>query len=595
MRALDLAVFAIYIVGLVAMGGVYVRRMKNTREMFAAGGQCPWWLSGLSAFMTTFTAGTFVVWGGIAYQSGLVGVSILVVIGVAAIFVGRLLAARWKSFGFDSAPEFLAARFGGSLVQFYSWLQGTIGIFTMGGGIYALAVILCALIPLPPGHPFADPATGNFSVTLGSLIIAATVILITTGGGLWAVLMTDALQFLILSVAVLVVVPMIIGRVGGPAAFVQSAPEGFFSPVAGEFTWLFLAGWGVVFFFKLGGEWAYVQRFACVPSGRDARKSSYLFGLLYLVSPFIWMLPPMAYRMIDPNANHEQAYILACKTVLPAGMLGLMIAAMASATASTATTLLNVFAGAFTTEFYRKILRPAAGERELVIAGRLITMLLGAITIAGALLIPRLGTYTGYILTSVTMLTGPLVLPTIWGLFSRRIGLGTAWTVTILGITGGFFVKFAFGNGGWFESMMFLNPLNQLVQANVRIAEIVMGTVFPLLLLAIAELSIRETHEGWHRVNAKRAQYQRELPRLPSVLPARLCGWSVVAIALMMSGLALINRLESLVLGVFAAALLAIGAAILLAARLLDRKFRHTMHVSPVCSQGGTDAQHAKS
>src|SRR5690606_25028106 len=160
--------------------------------------------------------------------------------------------------------EFLHARFGKSLVQFYTWLQGTIGVFTMGGAIYALAVIICALIPMSPGHFLADPATGNFSVTIASLIICVMVILITSGGGLWAVLMTDALQFIILTVAVLIVVPLIVMKVGGPAAFVESAPEGFFSPVAGEFTWVFLAGWTLVFFFKMGGEWAYVQRFACV-------------------------------------------------------------------------------------------------------------------------------------------------------------------------------------------------------------------------------------------------------------------------------------------------------------------------------------------
>src|SRR5690554_2073671 len=170
MNNLDLTVFIIYLLGLLAMGGIFAR-LKSTKEMFAAGGESPWWLSGLSAFMTTFSAGTFVVWGGIAYRYGLVGVSILVVIGIAAILVGFILAGRWKSFGYDSAAEFLDARFGRSLVQFYTWLHGTIGIFTMGGAIYALSVIVTALIPMPEGHILADPETGNFSVTVASLII----------------------------------------------------------------------------------------------------------------------------------------------------------------------------------------------------------------------------------------------------------------------------------------------------------------------------------------------------------------------------------------------------------------------------------------
>ncbi len=76
MQPLDLVVIVLYVAGLLAMGVMFARRMNNAREMFAAGGQSPWWLSGLSAFMTMFSAGTFVVWGGIAYKFGMVGVAI---------------------------------------------------------------------------------------------------------------------------------------------------------------------------------------------------------------------------------------------------------------------------------------------------------------------------------------------------------------------------------------------------------------------------------------------------------------------------------------------------------------------------------------
>lgn len=571
MNSTDLIVLVIYLAGLLVMGSIF-SRLKNTQEMFAAGGQSPWWLSGLSAFMTTFSAGTFVVWGGIAYKHGMVGVSILAVIGFASMLVGWLLAGRWKSYGYDSAAAFLDARFGRSIVQFYTWLQGTVGIFTMGGAIYALAVIVTALIPLPANHLLADPETGRFSVTIASLLISVLVILITSGGGLWAVLMTDALQFIILTVSVLVVVPLILLRIGGPDEFVAKAPEGFFSLVAGEFTWWFLAGWSLVFFFKMGGEWAYIQRFVCVPSQKDAKKSSYLFGILYLVSPIIWMLPPMAYRLIDANADPEQAYILACQVVLPAGMLGLMIAAMCSATASMVTTQLNVFAGAFTTEFYQRLMRPDATDKELVVVGRVITLLLGGIAIAGALLIPRMGTYTGYILASVAILTGPLVLPTIWGLFSRKIGLGTAWTVTILSIAVGLFIKGGFQTGGWFEEVAFLAPLTEILQLNGRITEIVVGTAFPLLLLLVAELIFKDTHAGWERIQANRALHHQAIPVTPSPLPARLCGWSTIIVGVIMLVLAAAGEEDTMILGGFAVLLFLIGAGILLLAKRLQAK-----------------------
>ncbi len=561
MTALDLSVFGIYLVGLLAMACVFVR-LRTTREMFAAGGQSPWWLSGLSAFMTTFSAGTFVVWGGIAYRDGLVGVSLIAVLGISALMVGWLLAKRWKRFGYYSAAEFLHDRFGRSIVQFYTWLQGTLSMITMGGAVYALSVIVTALVPLPEGHLLVDDATGHLSVTVVSLVLCVVIIAITFSGGLWAVLVTDALQFIILTVSVLIVVPLIIHRVGGAEEFVTSAPDNFFSPVAGEFTWFFLVGWCLIFFFKMGGEWAYVQRFACVPSARDARKSSILFGLLYLVSPLIWMLPPMAYRLIDPNADHEQAYILACQLVLPAGVLGLTIAAMCSATASMVTTQLNVFAGAFTTELYRGAIRPSAGQRELVLAGRIITLLLGGLVIAGALLIPRLGTYTGFILSSMALLTGPFVLPTIWGLFSRKIGLGAAWSVTLLGTVVSMGVKIGATEGGFFERLGLLGPITELLQRNPRSTDIVVGIGFPLVLLLVAEFLYRKESPGWARVRRHREEYRQEAAVPSSPLPARLCALSTGLVALLLAILGVISAEDRLIIGLFSAVLFLISAAI---------------------------------
>ncbi len=563
MKSLDLLVIVLYVLGLVAMGSLFARKMRNTRDMFAAGGQSPWWLSGLSAFMTMFSAGTFVVWGGIAYRHGLVAVSICTTLGISALLTGWFLAGVWKRQGVDSAAEFLELRFGRSLVQFYLWLQGTLGIFTMGGAVYALSVIICALTPLPAGHWLADAATGNLSVTIASMIICVIVVVVCFIGGLWAVLMTDVLQFIILTASVLMVVPMLLVRAGGAGGFVEAAPDGFFSPTNAEFTWWFLVGWVVIHFFKIGGEWAYVQRFTCVPTDRDAQKAAWLFGVRYLVSPLFWMLPPMIYRTIQPEASHEQAYILACQLVLPTGLLGLMVAAMSSATASTATTVLNVYAGAFTTEVYQRLLRPQAPERELVLVGRVVTVLLGLVVAAGALLIPLLGTYTGWILTTTAMLTGPLVLPTIWGLFSRKVGLCTAWAVTVVSATAGFVVKFGLGKGGWFEGVEACAGLVRAAQANARITEIVVGVSVPLLILALAEVLIRTESPGWARIEERRRRQQGEKAVLPSHLPARLCGWSVVVLAAVLVVLTLINGTQRGIVIPFAVVLSLIGGGVL--------------------------------
>lgn len=562
MNNVDVIILVLYLLGMVVMGAIF-SKIKSTKDMFNAGGQSPWWLSGISAFMTAFSAGTFVVWGGIAYTSGAVAISILMVLGISSILVGKYLAGRWKSFGYDSAAEFLTDRFGRSIVQFITLLQGLVGVFTMGGAVYALSVIICALIPMPEGHFLADPDTGNFSVTLSSLILCIIIILITSGGGLWAVLVTDAVQFIILLVSVLAVVPLMLNKVGGISEFTAKAPDGYFDLVNNEFSILFLVGWMVIYFFKFGGEWGFIQRFSCVPTEKDAKKSSYIFGILYLISPVIWMLPPMLFRTIDADINPEQAYIMACKLVLPAGMLGLMIAAMCSATASMVTAYLNVYAGAFTTEFYQSIFRKNAKEKELVMAGRVFTVFLGLIALAGAFIIPLWGTYTTYVLSSVSLLSGAMILPTIWGIFSKKLNLKAAWLITAISFFIVILLKLGIQENGWLSNVSFLNGLTVDLRNDERIFELVVGIFVPLLLLLIAELSIKEVDKGWLRIVANRQKTLSDTAVIPSQYPLKLCAISFIIVGVVISLLSFLQKSNVIFLLSFGLVLLIIGALIL--------------------------------
>ena len=76
MGAADYFTLVLYMLGIAAISVAAARRTSSQSEMFAAGGHSPWWASGLSGFMTMFSANTFVVWGGIAYELGFVAVMI---------------------------------------------------------------------------------------------------------------------------------------------------------------------------------------------------------------------------------------------------------------------------------------------------------------------------------------------------------------------------------------------------------------------------------------------------------------------------------------------------------------------------------------
>ncbi len=65
------------------------------KSFFAAGGAVPWWINGLSLFMGFVSAGTFVVWGSIAYTSGWVAITIQWTMCLAGFLVGFLIAPKW--------------------------------------------------------------------------------------------------------------------------------------------------------------------------------------------------------------------------------------------------------------------------------------------------------------------------------------------------------------------------------------------------------------------------------------------------------------------------------------------------------------------
>ncbi|MDP0495096.1 MAG: sodium:solute symporter family protein [Verrucomicrobiota bacterium JB024] len=564
MHTVDYCVLTLYLAGIFLVGLFLSAKNKSTDDMFAAGGESPWWTSGLSSFMTMFSAGTFVVWGGIAYRLGLVAVVINLCYGVAAILVGYFVAGHWKRMGVRTPAEFIELRFGASAVQFYTWAMMVFRIVGVAVSLYSLSIVLVAMMPLPEGTPLRDPATGNLSLTWAIVIFGGIVVIYTMAGGLWAVLMTDVLQFIVLNLAVIFIVPLAFHSVGGISAFIERAPEGFFALTSDRYTVFFLLGWVLIHFFMIGAEWAFAQRFICVSSERDARKSCYLFGGLYLFSPLLWLLPPMIYRTIDPNADPQQAYILSCRAVLPAGMIGLMVAAMFSATASMVSSQLNVFAGVLTDEFYRRLLRPLASERHLMRAGRAFTIVLGAALIGVSLLIPRLGGAEKVVVAVTSLMVGPLLAPTIWGLFSRRLSLNAIWITIGISFACGLVLKLGLGEGGFLINSWTQN-LSDWVVANGTMVDLIVGVAVPVALLSVLHFSSRQTAGGWLRVERK-IHDVRIVGKVTqaSDMPALIVSGCLLVCALLMFALLPFNQSGHGILTAFGCVLLLLSGSIFL-------------------------------
>ena len=566
LSALDIVVIVAYLLALLWMGYRLSQRVNSADDMFTASNEVPWWMSGLSAYMTMFSSGTFVIWGGIAFKYGFVAVSICMTHGLAALIAGYFISARWRALGVSSVGEFVRLRFGNTATHAFTWLNLLSRIIGVSVSVYAMAVLLTALIEVPIASLFSD-GNGKLSVQWGVLIVGVVVVGYTVLGGLWAVLLTDVLQFIVLIAVTSITVPLLFSHMGGINAALSSLPTEHFNWTTDDYPFLFLAGWTTLVSLKIGGEWAFVQRSLCVRTPIDAKKANLLFGVVYLITPIFWMLPPLLYAGINSGANQGQAYILAVSSVLPVGLSGVMLAAMFSATASMADSEINVFSGAIT-ETYKRF-KQSATDKDLVRVGRIFTSLLGIAIIGLCLLIPKLGGVERLVLSGVSLLVGPMIMPVIWSLLSKRISLSAFWIVIAISFSASFILKYILP--GSIDSQGFIAQIAQWVDANKNLSEQVSGLLLPFITLSILEIRGRVKNridKGWSAIESFRKKHGMSMDtRFTDVLPTdysnyTLIGGFIIAIACFMALIALFALNDKSIIFVFAAGLLLIGIPI---------------------------------
>jgi solute:Na+ symporter, SSS family len=177
MVQLDLIVMGVFAALILAIGMAFTRMSsKNSQSFFEAGGETPWWINGLSLFISYFSAGTFVVWGSIAYKAGFVANGIQLTMVLGGLIVAWFIAKKWKRTGALTAAEYIGKRFNTSTQQFYTFLIMLHGLFTTASVLYPVGKMVSVATPL--------------SLEMCIVIIGGIIVLYTSAGGLWAVLVT---------------------------------------------------------------------------------------------------------------------------------------------------------------------------------------------------------------------------------------------------------------------------------------------------------------------------------------------------------------------------------------------------------------------
>ncbi|PYQ24182.1 MAG: hypothetical protein DMF79_02335, partial [Acidobacteria bacterium] len=397
--------------------GVFAMRFnRGASDYFKGSNRIHWLAAGLSSFMSGFSAWTFTGQAGVAYQRGLV--AILMYVGNALTFLLGywIFAARWRRARIGTVMEYLVDRFDERTRQAFSWTTIVFQFFIGASQLYGLALFVGPAC----GWPLGTTILGS-----GAVILAYCVI-----GGLWAVVITDFLQAAILVPFTIVMVFASLARVGGLSGLLASLPPEMTSfALTPDFGWVYLATWTVMVSFGYNTA-TMAQRYFCVEDERAARKIALLCFGLFLLGALIWFLPPLAMRVLHPDlkdvwpglANpQESSYALAALTVLPNGLIGIMMAAMFSATMSSISGTLNLHASIISRDIFPTLFPRRAGDTERLLVGWVATFAVGLVIIALAMTMAAQGQSVFKVMltfnTIMSLAYGP---PALLGLVVKR-------------------------------------------------------------------------------------------------------------------------------------------------------------------------------
>ncbi|MFD8497467.1 sodium:solute symporter family protein [Amycolatopsis sp. NPDC059657] len=422
MRLADWLVLAAYFGVMLWIGWWSRRRVRSAEDFFTAGGKMPWWLSGISHHMSGYSAAVFVAYAALAYTTGFaVYVWWAVSITLGCAIGAFVFAPRWprirRRLGIISPLEYLATRYNVPSQQVLAWSGTALKVFDVAAKWAASAILLYSF-------------TG-VSIPIGILLVGGVTLVYSTIGGLWADALTDFGQFVIQLVAALALLVAALAELGGPGSVFtvwDRLPPSHSDPFAGSLTVPFFLAYCLINFVSYnGGTWNLAQRFIASPTSSDARKSMLLSGGLYLVWPLILFFPMWAAPVLLPGLTRpDQSYAQLVTHLLPAGLVGLVLAGMFAHTMA----MTSSDANAISSVVVRDIIPALRGRRGRLtgktelLAGRAATFAFIAASMAIALSADSFGGVLGLLILWFGALVGPIAVPMLLGMLPlfRRCG-----------------------------------------------------------------------------------------------------------------------------------------------------------------------------
>lgn len=419
MTTLDYLIFAAYMGGVLYVGAYFFGKNRTTEDYYIGGRSISASHIGLSVVATDVGGGFSIGLGGLGYAIGLSG-SWLLFTGLAgawlaAVFIIPKIKQLDAVHGMLTYPDFLRHRYNervalaAGLISAIGYLGFTSGQVLAGAKLMTGTIVNEAPFGIDPRH---------FSLyIIGVIIVAYTVL-----GGLKAVVYTDTIQWIVLmSGLLLFAIPFGLHEIGGWSQFRAALGDSYFSltnvSLARIINWMvtIIPIWVVAM--------TLYQRIYATRNVQEAKKAWFIAGFFeYPVMAFMGVLLGMIARVLVPGVEPEMGVPLLLKTVLPAGITGIVVASYFSAIMSTADSCLIASSGNFVKDILRQNLLKNASVTKMMRASQLMTLIVGTVAI---LLAGYFSNVLDAILYAYAFLVSGLFIPTLGAYFWPR-GTSTA-------------------------------------------------------------------------------------------------------------------------------------------------------------------------
>ncbi len=389
MHNLDLVIFFAYLIGITLFGGSFFRKNRTSLAFTLGNRNIPGWVVTMSIFATYVSSISYLALPGNAYQTNWNAFVFSLSLPLAAVVAIRLFVPLYRRINSPSAYTYLEQRFGPWARVYASTSYFLTQLMRVGTILYLLALAIHSIF--------------GWDMAVVIVVTGIVVMIYSILGGIQAVMWTDAIQAIILIAGALVSAGYLLFNMHeGPGQLFRIAAEhqkfslGSFSPDLSESTFWVVLVYGI--FINLqnyGIDQNYVQRYLASRSDREAKRSAFSGGMLYIPVSLLFMfigtalfsfyrsaagqLPP---ELQDP-AMSDGVFPWFIVHELPVGVTGLLIASIFAAGMSTISTSYNSSATVFLTDYYQRFFRRTSSDRE---AMRVLYIASAVISVCGILI-----------------------------------------------------------------------------------------------------------------------------------------------------------------------------------------------------------------